>query len=839
MRKNRVFPIILASLLVLGLALASCENPSSSSSKPKNYTVTFNVNGGTGTTPTTQTVKAGSSINLPSGSGLSKTGFTFGGWNTKADGTGANFSGGSAYLPEGDVTLYVKWDTVTVITYSIIYNSNGGTGTMANSSHTYDVEKTLNLNTFTRAGYTFDGWAETPDGAVKYTNGQSVKNLSDTAGSTVTLYAKWVDSATVWTVVFETNGGSGVGDAVIIKNTTVSRPSPDPGRIGYIFDNWYSNVELSALFNFSSVVLSNMTLYAKWNPISYTVIYDKNATDAVGTISNSNHTYDVNAILNANTFTRTGYTFSGWAKTADGALEFYDTQSVINLSVTAGANVTLYAKWDPITYTITYDKNSADATGTMINSIHTYDVDKSLNTNTFSRSGYTLAGWSRTENGVVEFNNGQSVKNLSNVAGATVTLYAVWVDSSTVWTVRFETNGGNAIGEAVIPKGNSINRPVPDPSRTGYTFINWYSNMELTALYIFSSAVLSNMTLYAKWDPITYTIVYNKNDVNATGTMANSSHIYDVDKILNANAFSRTGYTFGGWAKTSTGTAEFNDSESVKNLSSTAGATVTLYAKWIPDRYIITFNANNGVPVPTQQIIDHDGKVSEPGAMTRTGYTFGGWFKETSFNNQWNFASDTVTGSITLYAKWTPITYNVAYDKVATDVTGTMANSSHTYDVDKNLTNNVFTRTGYIFVGWARTSGGAVEFANGQSVRNLTTTAGATVTLYASWNALPSSAVINVPFIGPTEKNVSITRVTANNLSKSGGGSITLTINESFDRYEWFVGVTNVASGNNVTLQASNPAFTTGNNWITAVVYTGTGANAIPWSGELVIYVRE
>jgi len=101
------------------------------------------------------------------------------------------------------------------------------------------------------------------------------------------------------------------------------------------------------------------------------------------------------------------------------------------------------------------------------------------------------------------------------------------------------------------------------------------------------------------------------------------------------------------------------------------------------------------------------------------------------------------------------------------------------------------------------------------------------------------SGTINVSFTGPSQKVISINRNVTNNLSKNAGGAITLSINESFDRYEWFVGTTNVASGNSVTLYANNPAFITGQNWITVVVYTGTGTNAIPWSGEFFVYISE
>ena len=90
--------------------------------------------------------------------------------------------------------------------YNVAYNSNGGNGTMKNSSHVYGTAKNLNANTFTRTGYAFAGWAQSPSGTVKYTDKESVKNLTKEDGATIALYAVW---AQAYTVVYNANGGNG------------------------------------------------------------------------------------------------------------------------------------------------------------------------------------------------------------------------------------------------------------------------------------------------------------------------------------------------------------------------------------------------------------------------------------------------------------------------------------------------------------------------------------------------------------------------------------------------------------------------------------------------------
>ena len=97
------------ALMALGLAFVSCEEPDNGGGGTTTFTVTFNLNGGSGTAPSAQPVKDGESITLPGGSGLTRSGYIFGGWNTKNDGTGTDYSAGSSYTVTGNITLYAKW----------------------------------------------------------------------------------------------------------------------------------------------------------------------------------------------------------------------------------------------------------------------------------------------------------------------------------------------------------------------------------------------------------------------------------------------------------------------------------------------------------------------------------------------------------------------------------------------------------------------------------------------------------------------------------------------------------------------------------------------------------
>ncbi|MCL1891095.1 MAG: S8 family serine peptidase [Coriobacteriia bacterium] len=183
--------------------------------------------------------------------GLTRAGYTFVGWGRKSTDTPPTDDKNvfdqnkkdlkPATLSPVDagkytITLYAIWKqnssgTTTPApakTYTVKYNKNGGSGTMANSNHTYGVAKALSENDFTRTGHTFTGWALTPTGAVKYTNKKSVLNLTSTNGATVNLYAVW--RANTLTVNYHANGGKISSNTYKLTNSLVYKKS---GNVKY------------------------------------------------------------------------------------------------------------------------------------------------------------------------------------------------------------------------------------------------------------------------------------------------------------------------------------------------------------------------------------------------------------------------------------------------------------------------------------------------------------------------------------------------------------------------------------------------------------------------------
>jgi uncharacterized repeat protein (TIGR02543 family)/LPXTG-motif cell wall-anchored protein len=147
-------------------------------------------------------------------------------------------------------------------------------------------------------------------------------------------------------------------------------------------------------------------------------------------------------------------------------------------------------------------------------------------------------------------------------------------------TVTFETNGGSEVEPQTLAAGESATRPT-DPTRTGYSFVDWYADPELTdgTEYDFDTPVGQDITLYAKWDPHHYTVVFLPN--GGSGTMADQAFTYDVAQELSANAFARDGYHFAGWNTEADGSGTaYEDQATVENLTATASGQFDLYAQW-------------------------------------------------------------------------------------------------------------------------------------------------------------------------------------------------------------------------------------------------------------------
>jgi len=225
------------------------------------YTVTYEGNGddGVGSAPTGASYTSGATVTVPGNGTLQRIGYSFNGWNTAANGTGIPRPTGTTFSITGNTTLYAQW---TAILYTVTYSGNNNTGgtapSDASSPYTYLNTVTVknNTGTLTRTGYTFSGWNTAANGLGTTRAEGTTFNIS----TSTTLYAKW--AAILYTVTFNTNGGSPMTSQNVAYNTTATPTTPI--KVGSIFVGWYSDSGLTTAFVFTTPITGTTTLYAKW-----------------------------------------------------------------------------------------------------------------------------------------------------------------------------------------------------------------------------------------------------------------------------------------------------------------------------------------------------------------------------------------------------------------------------------------------------------------------------------------------------------------------------------------------------------------------------------------------
>ncbi len=247
------------------------------------------------------------------------------------------------------------------------------------------------------------------------------------------------------------------------------------------------------------------------------------------------------------------------------------------------------------TYKIVFHANGG--TGSMETIKVSRDVDVALPPEAFSKEGHAFAGWAKAENGDLAYANMATVINLAP-AGESVDLYALWTPlviappAPRTYTVKFNANGGKLprgkkMAKQTFTYGKAAKLRKNTFTRVGYVFLGWSNRKGGPVKYKNAQSVKNvtaageTATLYAAWAKTVYTVAFNAN--GGKGKMEVQFFTYGKAKKLSANKFSRSGYTFKGWAKSKTlarnGEVAYKNKKVVKNLVKN-GKTVKLYAVW-------------------------------------------------------------------------------------------------------------------------------------------------------------------------------------------------------------------------------------------------------------------
>lgn len=466
---------------------------------------------------------------------------------------------------------------------------------------------------------------------------------------------------------------------------------PEPSKIDYIFVGWNEQQNFSGNVLNNTVNLSgNKTLYAQWtqlqcNPGTYL------AQNGLSCLS-----------------CPTAYPNS-----------IFDSKNIY----ACFATVTFYPNNNSDNTKENYYYKDANAQG--------YKISNTPATNT----DYEFIGW---------FDNSGFSGNpitSSTVLSGNKNLYAQYG-----YLIEYDLDGGHLAYNKTNPSGyTTTDSPftLNNPSKTGYTFAGWCnatkncSNPQ-TVMIIDPTSLSGNQKYYATWTPNTYNIQYKNGETQITTIQTPTQYTFSES----AQTFTPTpeptdpAYRFVGW--TTSNTDQTNYSKTI-TIPANATDTQTFYAVWTPIDFTIHYYLDDGENDSTNPESYNISQLPlNIAPATKTGYKFDGWFNNSGLSGTpVNQISINTTGEINLYAKWTPITYNIVFNPNGSD--GYKPEIICTYDSYCDISNNEFTYDGYEFLGWdtnrKSTTPAYTNTPNGINVINLTDTDNETILLYAIWKA--------------------------------------------------------------------------------------------------------
>ena len=348
-----------------------------------------------------------------------------------------------------------------------------------------------------------------------------------------------------------------------------------------------------------------------------------------------------------------------------------------------------------------------------------------------------------------EYDTSEGGANLCNAAGYSPTLKKLVISNvvndvecffkvkEKEYQITFNANGGtlNEENSKKVTYTKSYGT-LPEPTKEGYVFTGWYTE-QVNGNRIDSSSILDKpeaKTLYAHWNPKSYTVIFEGN--NGTPSYSNKTVVYD-SKYGTLPTATRTGYTFLGWFTAISGGTQITKDTTVKITS-----TQTLYAHWKVNTYTVTFAKNDGSSNSAgTSTVTYDAKYGNLPTVSRTGYTFVGWFTAISGGTQ--ITKDTIvkiTEAQTLYAHWTANKYTVTFIK-NDGTSNTAGTSTVTFGSGYGALPTI-TRGGYALAGWYTAASGGTQITSGTILKTASDHK-----LYAHWTVTdktPPSCTLSV-----------------------------------------------------------------------------------------------
>lgn len=686
-----------------------------------------------------------------------RAGYTFANWNTVAEPTEENQ--GTKYddkatvtdiaAENGSVTLYAQWTATSATTVSACFNLNYGDAVAKTISDIAEGTKVLEVPGIPtnpeRTGYTFDAWYATKNGETGALSNKVAEDTLVTDGATY--YAGW--TANQYDIVYNFNGGEfAQGDVEKApKKATFDAAIgniPDPEQEGKTFAGWNTKADGTGTKVTSATVVdasnletlineNKLTIYATWKEaaVAHTITFDANggkfkpAQDGADPEATKQVEVEANgkyptAPVAADLDDRTGYTLKGWAKDQEATDADYPSTDA-----TVTADETYYAIWEAKEYVFAFQLGGGD-----------FEPDANVPVKaTFGVAfgeipvpvyeGHVFAGWNtvatpdeQNPGVVVTKDTVITAENLDTlVKDNKVTVYAQWKDS---FRVAFNTNGGSDIDEQQVVSGEFAVRPATDPTKTGYTFVDWYvSDAADAEKFDFAKTpITKETTIYGKWKANEYPIVFSFENGGAFKKNATKPAKVTFDTAFgDIDDPEKTGYTFSGWNIVAKPTSENPGVEVTKDTVLSGenldrfvkDGKVTVYATWAALSYTVTYDygyKTGEVEEKEEKDVYFDAAYPAPNAdkLIRTGWYFDGWYNAKGKKVDIATAKYAATEDTTLTGKWVEVTYNVTYNSnINKNATKKIAYKYSTATDAEIKPADVFTKFNVTntFLGWA------------------------------------------------------------------------------------------------------------------------------------------
>ena len=446
--------------------------------------------------------------------------------------------------------------------------TNGTTGGTVSGGGTGNYGSTVTITAAPATGYIFDGWSD----------GNTSTSRTVTITGAATYYARFTKK--YFTITYTKGdyvssisraservayGANAAGSTLTVQVNTA--------QYTYAVDGWYSGstkVTSSATYAPTSVT-ADATYTAKGTRslVSYTITYNKNAYIASVSRASESVNYGSNAAgstatVMSNTAQYT-YTWNGWY---EGSTRVSTSLTFAPTSITSAHTYEARANRTINSYTASFSGNGGNTpspstiTKTYGSALRTLPSCTRNSDNTYT---YSLAGWFTAASG------GSQISTSTTITG-NVTYYAHWNATYINYTITFNGNGGTNGASLTKHYGDALGT-LPSSSRTGYTFLGWFTAASGGTKISTSTICYGSVTYYAHWQINTYTVSVALDSTSAERGSVSGGGNYNYGATATVIcSMSKTGDVFGGWYN---GSTKVSDSLS---YSFTVSASVSLTA---------------------------------------------------------------------------------------------------------------------------------------------------------------------------------------------------------------------------------------------------------------------